>query len=128
MVTQELVNSIFDYDPDTGFVSYKSTGKRAGHETSTGYRKLSIKGKLYFEHRIIWLLVHGHFPKKGSIDHINRVRHDNRLCNLRDACQVIQGNNKNKVGVSTLQLWERQKDARRAGNHKGRSKPMAYQK
>ena len=34
-------------------------------------------------HRIIWLYVYGYLPE-NDIDHINRIKDDNRLCNLRE--------------------------------------------
>ena len=41
-----------------------------------------IYDKPYRAHRVIWALVHGEWPE-GQIDHINGVRDDNRLENLR---------------------------------------------
>ena len=43
-----------------------------------------IDGKAYKGQRLAWLLHTGKWPKK-QIDHINRVRDDNRFENLREA-------------------------------------------
>ena len=47
-----------------------------------GYLILKIRGKQYKAHHIAWLLVYGEFPS-FEIDHINRNKLDNRICNLR---------------------------------------------
>jgi hypothetical protein len=36
-----------------------------------------------YEHRLVWELYHGPIPDGMHIDHINHIRDDNRLCNLR---------------------------------------------
>ena len=60
---------------------YKN-GKRSGSSRMDGYRQMKIGGKMYLEHRVVWFAVHGEWPD-GEIDHINRVRDDNRVENLR---------------------------------------------
>jgi len=57
----------------------------AGTKTR-GYIRISIDNKIYFAHRLAWLFVYGNFPKY-NIDHINRIRDDNRIENLREATQ-----------------------------------------
>lgn len=52
-----------------------------------GYLIIKIKGKQFKAHRIVWFLCNGKFPI-GVIDHINRVRTDNRIENLRDVSQA----------------------------------------
>ena len=59
-----------------------------------GYKIVKIKGKQYKEHRLVWFLYHGRFPKK-EIDHINRIRNDNRIENLREVTR--EENIKNTV-------------------------------
>lgn len=57
-----------------------------------GYLIIKVKGKQYKAHRIVWLLHHGDFPN-GEIDHINRIRTDNRIENLREADRALQFEN-----------------------------------
>lgn len=45
-------------------------------------------------HRIVWIAANGAIPKGKVIDHINRNRADNRLCNLRLA--DAKGNAQNR--------------------------------
>lgn len=43
---------------------------------------IKIDQRKYFAHRLAWFYVHKHWPL-SDIDHINRVKIDNRLSNLR---------------------------------------------
>lgn len=58
-------------------------GHRAGHTNKNGYRYIRIFGKRYLEHRLVWFLYYGVWPA-GELDHINQVKHDNRIENLRE--------------------------------------------
>ncbi|HET9189818.1 MAG TPA: HNH endonuclease signature motif containing protein [Rudaea sp.] len=74
---------------DSGCVYWvrgQKAGKRAGHVMPDGYRALRLNTHRYAEHRIVWLLCKGRAPD-GQIDHINHVRHDNRIENLRECNQ-----------------------------------------
>lgn len=71
----------------------KFAGKEAFTSTAaTGYRQSTIYDYPYLAHRVIWAIVHGEWPKE-QIDHINGVREDNRLDNLRAV--TPQENNRN---------------------------------
>lgn len=93
MVTQSELLVLFTYDPDTGFLRYRekrgrmSRGDVAGTIDQEGYRIVTIKGRGYPAHRLIWLMVHGELPR--MLDHVNRDRDDNRISNLR-LCNEIQ--------------------------------------
>ena len=87
MLTQARLKELMTYDADTGvFTRHKSVqrgGKQVGcTPNKDGYFSAGIDGKTYLQHRLAWLYAHGVFPG-GHIDHINRVKTDNRLCNLR---------------------------------------------
>jgi hypothetical protein len=58
-------------------------GDVAGTLHPTGYIHIRVDGKNYQEHRLAWLYVHGKFPD-NCIDHINGIKDDNRISNLRD--------------------------------------------
>lgn len=98
------LRDIVHYDEHTGVFTWinragnrAKVGDRAGsHQKSSGYRVLSIGGKLYREHRIAWQYVYGSLPT-GSIDHINGVRDDNRICNLRDVNNSINMQNQHSA-------------------------------
>lgn len=57
-----------------------------------GYLILKVKGKQFKAHRVAWLLNYGDFPTK-EIDHINRIRTDNRIENLRESDRKEQHRN-----------------------------------
>lgn len=53
------------------------------------------------EHRIIMVLCFGHIPENAEIDHINHVRDDNRLCNLRFVTGSENSRNKSVSSKNT---------------------------
>lgn len=98
MVTLEEVNSLLEYNPDTGLFKWKpglgnkSKLKVAGSRDMSRPIAIEIYGVKYFAHRLAWLIVNGKWPDK-AIDHINGICTDNRICNLREA--TIAENNMN---------------------------------
>jgi hypothetical protein len=59
-------------------------GVLAGTLDSHGYVQISINRKSYLAHRLAWQYVNGIWPI-GRLDHINNIRNDNRIINLREA-------------------------------------------
>lgn len=87
--SSEELNEYFSYEEKTGLlVRAKSTsrntkaGQKAGSQNGRGYLTVNFKGTTYYVHRLIWKMVYDYDP--DQIDHINGVRDDNRLINLRD--------------------------------------------
>jgi len=56
-----------------------------------GYVVIRIDRKLYKAHQLAWLYTHGTFAPE--LDHINRIRNDNRIANLRAASRSMQMHN-----------------------------------
>lgn len=90
----EKLRGVLGYDPDTGGFRWlvdrgcnfhrMRAGSAAGTVNSYGYVVIKIGGRFYKGHRLAWYLAHGEWPPRAmEIDHINRVKGDNRLCNLR---------------------------------------------
>lgn len=99
-LSSDLIRELLDYDPLLGEFKWKVAkgryariGDTAGHFDNTdGYIKLGINGTTYKAHRLAWFYVHGVWPKH-EIDHINGVRNDNRIANLREADDGQQARN-----------------------------------
>ncbi len=92
MLTQARVQELFDYRSDGELIRKVQTsncikvGDVAGCLNGIGYKVTMVGGKCYYNHRLIWLWNHGYFPEHG-LDHINRIRDDNRIENLREVSQ-----------------------------------------
>jgi hypothetical protein len=73
--------------PDEGLVEkHYADGtirKGSGYPDKDGYMRTRVSGKLKGVHRIIWEYVHGVIPEGQEVDHVNGIRHDNRIVNLR---------------------------------------------
>lgn len=114
-LTQDVVKELFDYKD--GVLIWKKTGTKrqkigseAGFLIHSSYRKVTINGKRFYVHRIIFLWHKGYLPK--FVDHINGDAADNRIENLREATkQQNQFNQKirktNKSGVKGV-CWHKQ--------------------
>lgn len=92
------------YDKETGIFRWRfhtKTGKNipwsiAGCTQSRGYVHIKIGSVGYKAHRLAWLYVYGTFPE-NEIDHINGIKDDNRIKNLRSADRIINTQNRHKV-------------------------------
>jgi hypothetical protein len=70
-------------------------GDVAGCLRKDGYVVVSVGGWLYKAHRIIWVMHHGAIPDGLGVDHINNIKNDNRIENLRLSTKSQnQGNTK----------------------------------
>ncbi|EJN3045456.1 HNH endonuclease [Salmonella enterica] len=111
------MTDLLKYNPETGVLSWAKprggvkVGKAIGSRHAHGYLQMTFMGKKYLVHRFIWDLVHPD-DKLGpgeEIDHINHVKDDNRLCNLRKVkrlgnCQNVGRSKRNTSGVTGVSL------------------------
>ena len=103
---KETLDNMLDFNPDTGRITWKfsrgtaKAGSDAGSFDKDGYRTICINRKNYKSHRLMWLHVNGEFPPEGT-DHINGVRDDNRITNIRAAGQDINNRNAKKRDDNT---------------------------
>jgi len=84
---------LLDYDTESGNFYRKQTlgkcivGQTAGTKNGCGYLIVWVGGERFLAHRLAWFFVHGVWPE-NDIDHINGVRTDNRISNLRKATRA----------------------------------------
>lgn len=72
-----------------------------GRQLPTGYMRLSIFGKVRNAHRLVAECFIPNPEGKPTVDHINRIREDNRVENLRWATASEQAKNQCKRGTCT---------------------------
>jgi HNH endonuclease/AP2 domain len=99
LISAEQLRDLVDYDPTTGVFTWKArkvmneyvaswntryAGTVINNVGATGYAIITIAKRYYRAHRLAWLYVHGTWPS-GHLDHINRIRTDNRIENIRPA-------------------------------------------
>jgi hypothetical protein len=81
---QEAVKKGYTYDSESGLVKNRH-GKVLNQKCTSGYKRFWIiidgKGYVIKQHQFAWYFIYNFFPEE--IDHINCVRDDNRICNLR---------------------------------------------
>ena len=78
---------------------WRATGRPIkGFYDRDGYHRFTIgagkHGRVHHfaSHRAVWFLTHGKWPR-FEIDHINRIRADNRIANLRDVPRAVNRSN-----------------------------------
>lgn len=106
-LTAEYLRSILNYDQEAGIFTWKvstsnnvKVGDVAGSLDGAGYQQIGIQSRRYKAHRLAWLHTHGVWPK-AQIDHINRIRTDNRISNLRDVSHKQNGQNRSTNSDNT---------------------------
>lgn len=103
----EYLRKRLRYEPETGKLfwldceemSKSWRTRRSGKEAFTapdgdGYRLGAIDGVLFKSHRVAYAIYHGKWPD-GHIDHVNGIRSDNRIENLRDVSNQENARNQN---------------------------------
>lgn len=99
MINSSELMVFLTYDKETGIFRRKissggqAIGCVAGTISNRGYIRIRIKNKAYFAHRLAWLYEYGEWPE-NEIDHINGIKSDNRLINLRNASRSDNNSNK----------------------------------
>jgi hypothetical protein len=105
-VTQGELKAICRYDGEIGRLVYTVRrggilpGRTMGRINPCGHVQVEIRGVHYFEHRLVWLYHYGVFPTK-ELDHINRVKHDNRIENLREVTKSENQQNRDRSSIKS---------------------------
>lgn len=86
-VSQDYLKELFDLRDGQLFwkVNRKmaKAGTLAGGLMVNGYWRVGIDGRSLKRSKLVWMYVYGEDPYPDYIDHINRIRHDDRIENLR---------------------------------------------
>lgn len=122
------------YDPETGIFTWVETkrrgfvGKKAGcFCPRDGYIRIRINGKLELAHRLAWNICNPDNPltPQEQIDHINHIRTDNRIRNLRKVTNTENSRNAS-IGVNNtsgaLGVWRGKEKKQMGGRDKSRQK------
>lgn len=110
MKTEPDINELkmaLEYNPESGIFIWKQNrggsalvGAVAGATNFRGYRSVFRLGVHLLLHRVAWAFVYGNWPQ-GHIDHVNQVKTDNRISNLRIATQRQNACNRGKSKNNT---------------------------
>lgn len=103
-VSIERLKEVLDYNPETGNFMWrqnlrqrKLTSRYAGAINPNGYVQICIDQIIYKAHRLAWFYHYGKWPT-DQIDHINGIKSDNRIANLRQAdFSRNQANSKRRI-------------------------------
>lgn len=101
-----------NYNPDNGLFTNlinrgkSKKGKIIGHINLRGYVQIRLNMKMYWAHRLAWFYTYEVWPT-NLIDHINNIKSDNRILNLREATMsqnkmaqgITKGNKSGYKGV-----------------------------
>lgn len=134
-LTLPRLKDVLSYEPETGIFRWVKPaagrckpGDIAGSSVTGGYVRLVIDCEKILAHRVAWFYVHGKWP--NEIDHINGVRDDNRIVNLRNTTAAENAQNRcigrgssNLIGAS----WDkRERKWRAAIKYQGRKHHIGY--
>ena len=109
----QLLKERVSYCPNTGIIRWlKHTypgrvNKIADYKGTSGYRRLSIGRKTWLSHRVAFALMTGKFPE-NDVDHINRIKDDNRWANLREVSKAENARNRGRnphSKVGEVGIW-----------------------
>ena len=130
----QILHELFEYRDGSLYWKVKScrkvnVGSKAGRIDKYGYVLIGVNRKAYRAHRLIFLMFNGHLPEQ--VDHINGIRHDNRIENLRPATNSenqcnTKRNSKNTSGTKGVYFYKRYNCYRAECKTNGVSKHLGY--
>jgi hypothetical protein len=134
ILTQDLLLELFEYQD--GILRWKNSkgsrakaGQIAGSDNGNGYRRIRLNKKLYYSHRIIFMMFHGWMP--NNVDHIDQNTFNSKIENLRAAtdCENAQNRklaDKSKSGIKGVFWQNKTKKWRSCIRVNGKRKHLGY--
>lgn len=123
---QSRLKELLYYDPETGIFTWlisRGWSAKAGQVAGgickiSGYRHICIDGRSYPASRLAWFYMEGYWPE-NLVDHHDRIRHNDKWCNLRHVtpvcnainCGIVKNNKSGITGVcwnKAMKKWESQ--------------------
>jgi HNH endonuclease/AP2 domain len=99
-LTHERLLEVISYDPVTGVFVWKKplngrikVGQIAGSINTNGHRQIRIDKYFWVAHRLAWFYVNKTWPE-NEIDHIDLVKDNNSIGNLREATRIENCSNR----------------------------------
>ena len=117
MITQKELKELVNYNAKTGVFTWAKGRPGAskgsvcgGINKGNGYACVMILGVAHAAHRLAFLYVNGFMPT-GEIDHVNHIKTDNRIENLRSCSRKENSMNRslftsNKTGITGVSFYE----------------------
>jgi hypothetical protein len=123
-ISYEELAEVLSYDSETGLFLWKKrhpetrfnkgfnkkfAGKEAGSTRRNGYKVIQYGGFEFSMGRLAWLFHHNAWSEK-EIDHINLIKTDNRIANLRESSRSENASNRRKQSNNTSGfkgIWKR---------------------
>lgn len=136
--SRERLEQIFQYSDGLGGLINKidrgaaKAGGRAGCLSVRGYIQVSVDGRPYTEHRLVWWMVKGEDCE--ILDHVDRDKTNNKVENLRPATKAQNAannqHNGGKLGIPGVRILKsREKNKRPYAaylSHQGKQDHLGY--
>lgn len=124
---EQNINYYYNIKPDEGKIYCKAIrcgnykqGEEIKGSIRQGYVIVELQGKTLTRSRLIWWAATGSWPTY-TIDHINRIKTDDRILNLRDVTLSENNTNVNKPsGLPPYVTWHSLKGYRYYRTHEGK--------
>lgn len=132
-VLAQRLHELFEYRDGNFYRKNSVQGHKAGNKSNfvvdNGYEKLFVDGKKYRQHRMVFLYHNRYIPQ--FIDHINGIRCDNRIENLRPATKSQNRMNvgltaQNTSGIKNV-MWMKKSKCWRVQVKPVNQKPFVYE-
>ena len=131
-LSKELLNKLFDYKDGEIYAKVMNTNRKhgkVGWVNPGGYKTTGIGGKVYLNHRLIFLMHHGWLP--DEVDHKDGNTLNNKIENLRAASHSQNQHNRklnknNSTGVKGVVWYENRNSFKARCSVNGKSHHIGY--